>query len=512
MRPEGGLSTASLVLALGEGDINLVREYIASLQQDQVDGLLEDFKLSLGCEGHAEGCNEPEVAAPDMLRVLLAATRTREAGARAVLEAVAEGEARGRAGMHCMAEVRMLLVGRSDSQFTSEQLEGLTLICLEATTTPSLSSASSSSHLLLLLDIMPALLTAWCEWKDHDKEKSNLSNLQLVERVWDKLLNHPWRPEAALPLLSFCCEAAPVLQLRQRWHWSQVIQRLKDCVMAGGVEAPDYAGLLRQTLMLSEALMGDTDAEESEDVGWLSCVRLLYHHAQPSALPTIELVMEQTLGQTACVAEALEKELLQQPSHSWQDVNLLLLLLRQSSPIVLCSQLVLPSSLQRGTHAEGLLKTLLSDRDHQSQTHSAQYSCNGVRQLLWEALTCDGALLGAEAVAASSCDRRSDSESLRCDGSLASVRADVSQRASQLLDLAIRWMGQTRDSQGGTSKRGLKRGRSQPSTAQPSAAAMAGKDARSCVAIHIVVVVFKVVKEARPKAVRSLVAGMLDKS
>ncbi|CAM9200877.1 unnamed protein product, partial [Discosporangium mesarthrocarpum] len=244
--------------------------------------------------------------------------------------------------------------------------------------------------------------------------------------------------------------------------WARVRARVMECVRSGGLDGADFTGVIRQVCVMCEAhcsctwelktpsgplvqspqvdpaLLSEGPSKESKqskepqtreflwarngregrakqlkaEVGqgtlpWLNCLRELYAGVPESCLPTVELVLEQTLHQMPDVAEQLLQlicsnsgfgrglqrgvcqglglrlgismwpgtpppEAVANPiptspnqaspnphPQAWHDLGLLLLLFREASPLRACTLPLLPFTRDRSYQAEEGIKSLL---------------------------------------------------------------------------------------------------------------------------------------------------------
>lgn len=326
---------------------------------------------------------------------------------------------------------------------------------------------------------------------------------------------------------------------------------------------------------------------------WIMCLRRLYAAIPPQWLSTVELVLEQTLHQMPEVAESLldaiqsigklvnrdgvsvgeatgsrrfcQSRLLSAPGSLegedtpksiGYDLGLLLLLLREASPLRACSLPLLPDGMDRGHRAEdGVRRILLvASRHDYSRSFNDEASCvvesrgrehtyetagkslnrvaeieesgwtpNGARALL-QAVLCPG----STSVYTSGSGFRDASHGSGGGGSADGAGGAgqeggggsgessgvTSERASQLLELALRWMdegeaeiqangGCVAGGCGGGSVVFLGRG-----TGVDQCTVLTVED----LACETVLTVFDMVAEARPRLLRALLSGVFDQS
>lgn len=276
---------------------------------------------------------------------------------------------------------------------------------------------------------------------------------------------------------------------------------------------------------------------------WLSCLRRLHAAVPPECLSTVELVLEQTLHQMPDVAESLldtirassiadgysESTNGQRPFGSGllapetgdalttsidDDLALLLLLLREASPLRACSLPLLPDGADRGRRAEeGVIKVLLrAARGDGSSGYGigcvsrasrrAASDVFGVREVL-KGVLCSRRGVVNRAVSSGSTSSGYDAGSTSCDGRGAVSWAGecsgvASERASQLLELSLRWL-----EEGGASA-----GSGYSGVTGSGAAAHPLEDLAS----ETISAVFDTVVGARPMLLRSLLSGVFDQS
>lgn len=285
---------------------------------------------------------------------------------------------------------------------------------------------------------------------------------------------------------------------------------------------------------------------------WLCCLRRLYAAVPPEWLSTVELVLEQTLHQMPDVAESLLDSIGRSrrggaesspvvegrdhypfsaipvvdgaPASMAHDLSLVLLLLREASPLRTCSLPVLPEGVDRGRRAEQSIRSLLQavarwgfQGGRGKDAPSVNSTClrgtfsSGTTNLNTRTGR-DGALLGVR-ILLSAC-LRTEAEfigrgSASGSGGSTSVgdviagdgwelSAIASERASQLLELALRWLEEGSGSGAGGNGMG---------TAGHGACLEADD-----LASETILVVFDAVPGARPRLLRALLGGVVDRS
>ncbi|CAM9240696.1 unnamed protein product, partial [Sphacelaria rigidula] len=462
---------------------------------------------------------------------------------------------------------------------------------------------------------------------------------EVVVEITNALLDKPWGPQSALPLLRMFGEISDLVEALDkscadhdghRWiedgasaHgrktgvWTGVRSRLLECVWTGGLDGADFTGVLQQVCMLCEADIrrnfeqkdcrprcylrqdkngviscsddatirtvataegacvgkrgnnkdrqqsrettrpqgiGDNNCSSGDiDGDWLSCLRWLYAAVPPDSLSTVELVLEQTLHQMPDVAESLLDSILRQrvvgdggggagkrssrdteltrsnvtvprttgaysahdSNSSTHDLALLLLLLREAAPLRACSLPLLPDGADRGRRAEDGVRFLLLSAARRDPEYSwcddnSNGSCRRnsggvvregragarasvramVKGVLWReagwvgggAGSTGGAVGGRGGDVGDGCEDEVESSSV------------ASERASQLLELALRWLeecDEVRDGSGG------------------GVDCIIGMDE---LAADTICTVFDAVPGARPRLLRSLLSGVVDRS
>jgi hypothetical protein len=420
----------------------------------------------------------------EFLKVLLTDVRTRFSAIRTALHAVIIGGLSGRRATHCLSEVRMLLAGTA--ALRHRQLQDLTALCLNAAFRTDLDQNQRS----LLLELVPSLLASSqsaeltagtataaaaaavdSEEDDSDNDEhtavSSSSSESVTDSVCAALTAQAWPPGLALPLLVLCEDAAALLPRRA---WSGVRVRLLQCIATQRLDSADYAGVARQLLALSQLhtstnssssgncsdsdddLSADDDDAEPERARtaaaaspWLQVLCKLYAAAPALSLSTLELVVEQALRHAEHSVDALLTAVLTSATAAssgsiepWQQLNLLLLLLRVASPLQQCCLPLLPPGLARSSRVEAAVRTLLL----------TSVSDNTIDTLLQRSL----ALAAPSSAGGSSHHSSSSSSSSSYGGSSSSsssgsgntgAAAAVSERAAQLLELAFNWLDRT---------------------------------------------------------------------
>lgn len=282
---------------------------------------------------------------------------------------------------------------------------------------------------------------------------------------------------------------------------------------------------------------------------WLSCLRRLHAAVPPECLSTVELVLEQTLHQMPDVAESLLDTIRassivdgyckstneQRPFGSGllapenggafttsidNDLALLLLLLREASPLRACSLPLLPDGADRGKRAEeGVMKVLLVAARGgggsgfgigcvSRASGRAASDVFGVKGVL-KGVLCSRRGVVNRAVSGGSTSSGYSASSTSCDGRGAVSWAEgecsgvASERASQLLELSLRWL-----EEGGTSAGSGYSGFTGSGGGSSDAAAHSVEDLAS----ETISAVFDTVVGARPMLLRSLLSGVFDQS
>jgi hypothetical protein len=419
--------------------------------------------------------------------VLLTDVRTRCSAIRTALHAVITGGLCGRRATHCLSEVRMMLAGAA--ALRHRQLQDLTALCLNAAFRTDVDQNQRS----LLLELVPSLLassqsaelttssatasTAAVDSKEDDSDndehtaQKRYSSESVTDSVCAALTAQAWPPGLALPLLVLCEDAAALLPRRA---WSGVRVRLLQCIATQRLDTADYAGVARQLLALSQLhtstnssssgncsdsdddLSADDDAEpeQARTVAaagaspWLQVLCKLYAAAPALSLSTLELVIEQALRHAEQSVDALLTAVLTSATAAssdsiepWQQLNLLLLLLRVASPLQQCCLPLLPPGLARSSRAEAAVRTLLLD----------SVSSSTVDTLLQRSLTLAAPSSAGGSSHHSSSNSSSSSSSYSGSSSSSSssgsgstgAAAAVSERAAQLLELAFNWLDRT---------------------------------------------------------------------
>lgn len=300
---------------------------------------------------------------------------------------------------------------------------------------------------------------------------------------------------------------------------------------------------------------------------WLLCLRHLYAAVPPDWVSTVELVLEQTLHQMPGVAESLldaihdasssrsgsepecsgltggdmmfsQAKMLRYnsgPSSSpssaglgstktsmGSDLALLILLLREASPLRACSLPLLPVDVDRGRRAEEGIRLLLLEAtrcgfeglgETEGSGNSETPACRdregalgGARALLRAVLCSESDVVGdGGGSRGRGSNERGDGGSYSggCISGVGGVSSGVvSERASQLLELALRWLeeGDGVNGIGGDS------------------GAIYGKEGGGTglriqdIASEMISAMFDAVVEARPRLLKDLLSGVFDKN
>jgi hypothetical protein len=418
----------------------------------------------------------------EFLKVLLTDVRTRFSAVRTTVHAVIAGGLCGRRATHCLSEVRMMLAGTA--ALRHRQLQDLTALCLNAAFRTGLEQNQRS----LLLELVPSLLASSqsseltagsaaaaaaavdSEEDDSDNDEhaanSSRNNCESVtDSVCAALTAQAWPPGLALPLLVLCEDAAALLPRRA---WSGVRVRLLQCIATGRLDSADYAGVARQLLALSQLhsssssssssstgncsdsddeLSADDDADGEQSLAaaaavspWLQVLCKLYAAAPALSLSTLELVVEQALRHAEHSVDALLTAVLTSAAASsdsiepWQQLNLLLLLLRVASPLQQCCLPLLPPGLARSSRVEAAVRTLLLN----------SVSSGTADRLLQRSLTlATPSSAGNSSYNSSSSSYGSGSSGSSSGSSSTGAAAAVSERAAQLLELGFSWLDRT---------------------------------------------------------------------
>jgi len=152
-----------------------------------------------------------------------------------------------------------------------------------------------NDHLLVLDLIVPLLIFAEdmekglpiaCDIIDGaaDARAAIRRDKTVVQEVVDKILCAVWPPALTLPLLSLCADLPPYYIALDDWLGIRGMVRGN----LPGMPGSDYAGLLRQLLLLSESRC---------EVGWMGLLREVYHSMPADTIGTAELVLEQCIKQ-----------------------------------------------------------------------------------------------------------------------------------------------------------------------------------------------------------------------
>lgn len=308
---------------------------------------------------------------------------------------------------------------------------------------------------------------------------------------------------------------------------------------------------------------------------WLSCLRQLYAAVPPEWVSTVELVLEQTLHQMPGVAESLldaiqdasrcsrsssnssskggsgeagcsglsgrgtvpsreERSRCNTGPPSWSsagglvrstptsvgnDLALLILLLREASPLRACSLPLLPVGVDRGRRAEDGVRHLLLEasrwglegakasvggKDRAPECRRRAGAVSGTRALLREVLCSEPRFTGGDGNGVREYSGRGGGGS-SSGGAVSSGGGEssgvVSERASQLLELALRWLEEGDGGEGVGGDGGAVFGND-----DDGGAGLSIRD----VASEIVSAVFDAVVEARPRLLRALLSGVFD--
>lgn len=296
----------------------------------------------------------------------------------------------------------------------------------------------------------------------------------------------------------------------------------------------------------SEACSGGQADAVSGGGEWLSCLRRLYAAVPPEWLSTVELVLEQTLHQMPDVAESLLSAVQQTvvggstrtcggggddmlgperpddspPSSSGfkgmaasigHDLGLLLLLLREASPLRACSLPLLPDGMDRGRRAESGVRDFLLVAARHGSVHGGGTDNGGAHSLRNRA----GSLTGARALLRGMLCSEMGSITGRgagttwnhgVGGGCASGGGGgssgggensgvASERGSQLLELALRWLEDGEGENCGVNDSG-------------GGAEIAVEELAS----EMISAVFDAIAGARPQVLRALLSGVFDQS
>lgn len=298
---------------------------------------------------------------------------------------------------------------------------------------------------------------------------------------------------------------------------------------------------------------------------WLLCLRHLYAAVPPEWVSTVELVLEQTLHQMPGVAESLLDTIQKASSNrggsepgcssltggdlaysrakrprynsgppSWpsssglgstptsiSDMALLILLLREASPLRACSLPLLPVGVDRGRRAEEEIRRLLleatrsgfkergetggTNKGQKTECGDRERALGGARALL-RAVLCsessvvgDGGGNGARGYHGRDGGGSSSGGGINDEGGVSS--GVVSERASQLLELALQWLeeGDGMDGTGGDN--GAIHGKK----------GVAGLSVQD-IASEMMSAMFDAVIEARPRLLKALLGGVFDRN
>lgn len=300
---------------------------------------------------------------------------------------------------------------------------------------------------------------------------------------------------------------------------------------------------------------------------WLLCLRHLYAAVPPEWISTVELVLEQTLHQMPGVAESLldtiqnasssrggseagrsgltggeiafsrakwprynsgppsslsSSGLGRTPTSISSDLALLILLLREASPLRACSLPLLPVGVDRGRRAEEGIRRLLleatrsgfkepgetggSNTGQTPECRDRECALGGVRALL-RAVLCsessvvgDGGGSGARGYHGRDGGGSSSGGGINGEGGVSS--GVVSERASQLLELALQWLEEGDGMNGTGGDNGAIYGKEGGGTG------LSSQD----IASEIMSAMFDAVVEARPRLLKALLGGVFDRN
>lgn len=309
---------------------------------------------------------------------------------------------------------------------------------------------------------------------------------------------------------------------------------------------------------------GQADGTASGNGDWLSCLRRLYAAVPPEWLSTVELVLEQTLHQMPAVAESLLSVIQQTivggnntrvrdggggggrggaetlgpetpheppPSSSGfrgtatsisQDLGLLLLLLREASPLRACSLPLLPVGMDRGRRAENGVRDFLLVAARHGSVSVGDGNGNGYGGARGSLGRDAGSLAGARALlrgilcseVGSTTGRGADTGWNRGVGGGRGGGSSgtggggensgvASERGSQLLELALRWLEDGDNEENGGVSGGVSGGDGGGGGVEITAGELASE---------IISAVFDAIAGARPKVLRALLSGVFDRS
>lgn len=297
---------------------------------------------------------------------------------------------------------------------------------------------------------------------------------------------------------------------------------------------------------------------------WLSCLRQLYAAVPPEWVSTVELVLEQTLHQMPGVAESLldaiqdassirggsEAEssglggdmvfsrakrprydsrppsspsnagLGSTPASIDNDLALMLLLLREASPLRACSLPLLPVGLDRSRRAEegirhllleatrcgfeGLTETGGSGMGQTPECRGREGALGGARALLRAVLCSENGVVGGGGGSGGRGYHGRGGGGSSSGGAISGGGCGssgvVSERASQLLELALRWLEEGDEVNGIGGDSGAVYGK------EGGGPELSTQD----IASEIISAVFDAVVQARPRLLRALLSGVFD--
>ncbi|CAM9888917.1 unnamed protein product [Ectocarpus sp. 4 AP-2014] len=318
-----------------------------------------------------------------------------------------------------------------------------------------------------------------------------------------------------------------------------------------------------------KARRGEQTRVYSRSWGWISCLRQLYAAVPPEWVSTVELVLEQTLHQMPGVAESLldaiqdtssrsrdtgeanfgvmtgaglgssQAERLRSengssssptgtglvrstPTSISHDLALLILLLREASPLRACSLPLLPVGVDRGRRAEEGVRSLLlhaarsgfdgraavisrsSGNNRMNEHRGREGALDSTRALLRAVLCSEPGCKGGGSSSGGDGEHRGRGAGSGSSGGVFRKGGEssgvVSERASQLLELALRWL---EEGDGGSGVDG--------SVAFDTEGVGTELNIQD-IASETISAVFDVVVEARPRLLRALLSGIYDQS
>jgi hypothetical protein len=232
-------------------------------------------------------------------------------------------------------------------------------------------SGECSSCVVALLELLSSLLAAERrsrEVGDGVGDDAELAPLPMA--ACELLASCAWPPSLVLPLLIFLEDAAFILP---ESVWPPCRDRLGGVVSLRQVAVGDFAGLLRQMIQLSDLLLQREEkwaAAESQE--WLFLIRLVYSTVPDVAGSTTDLVTIQALHQRPKVLGAALHSLQQRPAtcenglRDSDDIVMLLLLLREASPLESCALSLFPQSSERRSMIESSILRLI-DSSHDAK-------------------------------------------------------------------------------------------------------------------------------------------------